>query len=58
MRTNEPDAFPMFGARARVWQRFERDLHAWLESPEGRFATWEAGVVVSAPESAPESTDR
>lgn len=34
--------FPRVGARARRWMRFERDYHAWLESPEGRFARWRA----------------
>lgn len=40
VRTVEADHFPSFGARARLWARFERDLRAWLETPEGRFATW------------------
>jgi hypothetical protein len=34
------DDFPHVGFRARRWQRFERDLHAWLATPEGRFTTW------------------
>lgn len=34
--------FPRAGFRARRWQRFERDLHAWLSTPEGRFASWRA----------------
>ena len=38
----EREAFPTCGFRARRWLRFERDLHAWLETPEGRFAAWEA----------------
>jgi hypothetical protein len=40
MRTNGIEAFPRYGARARVWGRFERDLWEWLETPEGRFARW------------------
>ena len=34
--------FPSAGFRARRWQRFERDLEAWLETPDGRFARWRA----------------
>jgi len=34
------DAFPRAGFRARVWRRFERDLRAWLATPEGRFAVY------------------
>lgn len=40
VRTTEPEPFPSFGARARLWARFERDLRDWLETPEGRFAIW------------------
>lgn len=40
VRTAETEHFPTVGARARAWARFERDLRAWLETPEGRFATW------------------
>jgi hypothetical protein len=36
--------FPHAGARARTWRRFERDLAAWLESPQGRFALWQAAA--------------
>ena len=36
------EAFPTCGFRARRWLRFERDLDAWLATPEGRFAAWEA----------------
>jgi hypothetical protein len=32
--------FPQLGARARRWQRFERALEDWLQTPEGRFVTW------------------
>jgi hypothetical protein len=34
--------FPLHGSRARALARFERDLHAWLDTPEGRFAVWQA----------------
>ncbi len=34
--------FPSCGFRARRWLRFERDLTAWLATPEGQFAAWEA----------------
>ena len=30
--------FPRAGFRARRWLRFERDLQAWLDTPDGRFA--------------------
>jgi hypothetical protein len=43
VRTSDPAVFPEFGARARAWGRFERELRAWMESPEGRFAEWRAG---------------
>ena len=36
----EDDDFPVAGFRARRWLRFERDLQAWLASPEGVFARW------------------
>ena len=39
--------FPTAGFRARRWARFERDLHAWLASPEGRFAHWRARQAVA-----------
>ena len=42
VRTDEREGFPRYGARARIWGRFERDLRAWLETPEGRFAAWRA----------------
>jgi hypothetical protein len=45
----EQDDFPSCGFRARRWLRFERDLHAWLDSPEGAFARWSA-VQAIAPE--------
>jgi hypothetical protein len=42
----EQAEFPSLGSRARWWGRFERDLLAWLSSPEGRFAAWEARRAV------------
>lgn len=36
------EVFPRAGSRARRFQRFERDLQAWLQTPEGRFALWRA----------------
>ena len=38
---------PRTGFRARRWQRFERDLEAWLATPEGRFVSWAAHRQVS-----------
>lgn len=49
MRTHETEDFPRYGARARTWARFERDLRDWLESPEGRFAAWRAYAGMTAP---------
>jgi hypothetical protein len=43
VRTSDPAVFPEFGARARAWARFERELRSWMESPDGRFAEWRAG---------------
>lgn len=42
MRTGDGEGFPEFGARARIWRRFEEAFCAWLETPEGRFAEWRA----------------
>jgi hypothetical protein len=42
VRIDEREEFPLYGARARLWGRFERDLRDWLETPEGRFAAWRA----------------
>ena len=42
----DADTFPRAGFRARRWQRFERDLAAWLATPEGRFAEWRAEQAV------------
>jgi hypothetical protein len=44
------DRIPVAGFRARRWNRFERDLHAWMDSPEGRFATWRALDAIAADE--------
>lgn len=49
MRTHDTEDFPRFGARARTWGRFERDLREWMQSPEGRFAAWRAGARIAAP---------
>jgi hypothetical protein len=47
METEElHEEFPRAGFRARRWLRFERDLQAWLDTPEGRFAVWCAGEAV------------
>ena len=49
VREGEPEIwFPEYGARARRWNRFERDLRAWLETPEGRFAEWRARAATTA----------
>jgi hypothetical protein len=60
MRTGEPTDFPRYGSRARAWSRFERDLRAWLETPEGRFAAWRAARQAAPPASsgAVERADR
>ena len=42
----EREEFPTAGFRARRWLRFERDLQAWLDTPEGRFAAWDATQAV------------
>jgi hypothetical protein len=47
MPHEERDSFPAVGARARALKRFERDLHAWLGTPDGRFAQWDAQRAVS-----------
>ena len=48
----ELEDFPHVGARARAFRRFERDLEAWLDTAEGRFATWYARAAVEADEPA------
>lgn len=42
MPDEERQDFPLAGARARRFKRFERDLADWLHTPEGRFALWSA----------------
>ena len=42
MPPDEHAEFPRAGVRARRWQRFERELRAWLDTPDGRFARWQA----------------
>ena len=41
--------FPLYGARARRWRRFESGLQAWLETPEGGFAAWRARQACATP---------
>jgi hypothetical protein len=40
--TEERADFPTTGSRARLLKRFERDLEAWLQTAEGRFAAFTA----------------
>ena len=44
--TDERTDFPTTGSRARLLKRFERDLEAWLETAEGRFAVFTARAAV------------
>jgi hypothetical protein len=48
VQPDERAEFPAAGFRARRWRRFERDLHAWLATPEGRFARWRARQALTA----------
>jgi hypothetical protein len=41
--------FPTVGYRAYRWQRFEEDLAAWLQTPEGRFSAWCAQQLIAGP---------
>ena len=41
--------FPTTGFRARTLARFERDLRSWLDTSEGRFASWTAARQVEDP---------
>jgi hypothetical protein len=50
MPDEERQDFPAVGARARAFKRFERDLEAWLETAEGRFAVWYARAAIEAHE--------
>jgi hypothetical protein len=49
--------FPAAGSRARAFKRFERDLHSWLGTAEGRFASWSARRDVSGGAVGAESAD-
>lgn len=40
--------FPRAGYRARRWNRFERDLYAWMNRPEGQFECWLASRKIAA----------
>jgi hypothetical protein len=40
------DVIPVAGFRARRWNRFERELRDWIESPDGRFAAWRAQQAI------------
>ena len=48
MPQEERGDFPAAGSRARAFKRFERDLHSWLDTAEGRFAEWSAARAVGA----------
>ena len=48
MPDEERQEFPLVGARARQFKRFERDLEDWLQTSEGRFALWYARAVIDA----------
>jgi hypothetical protein len=50
--SDNSEDFPRTGFRARRWARFERDLHAWLATPEGRFVSWAARRQVDGSENA------
>jgi hypothetical protein len=56
MPDEERQDFPAVGARARAFKRFERELQAWLETAEGRFAAWYARETIAADERAPGRT--
>jgi hypothetical protein len=49
MPVTELADFPTTGFRARTLSRFERDLGAWLDTSEGRFASWSAQRLVEEP---------
>ena len=57
MLQEKEQVFPVFGSRARVIKRFERDLAGWLATAEGRFAEWEARRAVSGGAGAAEPAD-
>jgi len=52
---NDHGEFPAVGARARALKRFERDLRAWLATPDGQFATWAAQQRIAGEAPAPPS---
>ena len=52
MPDEEQQDFPAVGSRARAFKRFERDLEAWLQTAEGRFAVWYARAAIEADERA------
>jgi hypothetical protein len=41
--------FPTTGFRARTLARFQRDFGAWLDTSEGRFASWTAQRQIEEP---------
>ncbi|MCC6833245.1 MAG: hypothetical protein IT200_18070 [Thermoleophilia bacterium] len=41
-RADADREFPLHGSRARAFARFERDFIDWLDTPDGRFAVWQA----------------
>jgi hypothetical protein len=57
MVDEQHEVFPAFGSRARVLKRFERDLAAWLATPEGRFAAWDAHRTLSGRADGAQATD-
>jgi hypothetical protein len=57
MPQEERGDFPAAGSRARAMKRFERDLHAWLGTAEGRFAEWTARRSLSACAGGAEAAD-
>jgi len=50
VQIEEREHFPHVGSRARRFKRFERDLHAWLTTPQGRFAIWNARRRIAPPD--------
>ena len=57
MPQEERGDFPAAGSRARAFKRFERDLQCWLDTAEGRFASWSARRDVSGRAGGAESAD-
>ena len=52
----EQTDFPRVGYRARRWNRFERDLYAWMNRPEGQFECWLACRKIEAASSVAAAT--